>query len=75
MFELLQLYKTLNFGHKAQVLRTLVLIPTIVSLLAWHFTMSPQVRFYLEVWMGASMVVVIALLLVEITYEVNTYDD
>ena len=75
MVELVQLYKTLNFGHKAQVIRTLVLIPTIVSLLAWHFAVSPLLRFYLEVWIGASMVVVIALLLVEITYEVNTYDD
>ena len=75
MVELVQLYKTLNFGHKAQVIRTLVLIPTIVSLLAWYFTMSPQVRFYLEVWMGASMVVVIALLLVEVAYEVKICDD
>ena len=75
MVELFHLYKALNFGHKAQVIRILVLIPVIISLLAWHFTMSPQVRFYLEVWMGVSMVVVIALLLVEITYEVNTYDD
>lgn len=75
MDELFQLYKALNFGHKAQVIRILVLIPVIISLLAWHFVVNPQLRFYLEVWMGASMVVVIALLLVEITYEVNTYDD
>ena len=68
-------YKTLNFGRKAQVLRTLALIPTIIALLAWHFVTNSQVRFYLETWVGASLIVVIALLLVEIAYEVRTYDN
>jgi hypothetical protein len=71
----IEFYKTLNFGRKVQVLRTLVLIPTIISLLAWHFVPNTQVRFYLETWVGASLVLVIALLLVEIVYEVKTYDN
>lgn len=75
MVELFQLYKALNFGRKVQAIRTLALIQTIAFLLAWHFAVSPLLRFYLEVWVGASMVVVIALLLVEIAYEVKTYDD
>jgi hypothetical protein len=72
--ELFQFYKTLNFGRKVQVLRTLTLIPTIVSLLAWHIVPNTQVRFYLETWVGASLILVIALLIVEIVYEVKTYD-
>ena len=71
----IEFYKTLNFGRKAQVLRTLALIPTIIALLAWHFVTNSQVRFYLETWVGASLIVVIALLLVEIAYEVRTYDN
>ncbi len=74
MNSLLEFYNSLNFGRKAQVLRTLALIPTIISLLAWHFVPNTQVRFYLETWVGASLVLVIALLLVEIVYEVKTYD-
>lgn len=74
MNSVIELYRSLNFGRKAQVLRTLALIPTIISLLAWHFITNTQVRFYLETWAGASMVVAIALLLVEIAYEVKTYD-
>ena len=75
MIELFQLYKALNFGHKAQVLRTLALIQTIISLLVWHFATNLQVRFYLETWMGASLVVVIALLLIEIAYELRTWEN
>lgn len=71
----LEFYKSLNFGRKVQVLRTLALIPTIISLLAWYFVPNTQVRFYLETWVGASLVLVIALLLVEIVYEVKTYDN
>lgn len=71
----IEFYKFLNFGRKAQVLRTLAFIPTIISLLAWHFTTNPHLRFYLETWVGASLVVVIALLLVEIAYEVKNYDN
>lgn len=71
----IEFYKSLNFGRKAQVLRTLALIPTIISLLAWHLVPNTQVRFYLETWAGASLIVVIALLLVEIVYEVRTYDN
>lgn len=74
MNSVIEFYKSLNFGRKAQVLRTLALISTIISLLAWHLVPNPQVRFYLETWAGASLVLVIALLLVEIAYEVKTYD-
>lgn len=74
MSELFQFYKTLNFGSKVQVLRILALIPTIISLLAWHIAPNTQVRFYLETWVGASLILVIALLIVEIVYEVKTYD-
>lgn len=74
MNSVIEFYKSLNFGRKAQVLRTLALIPTIISLLAWHLVPNTQVRFYLETWVGASLVLVIALLLVEIAYEVKTYD-
>lgn len=74
MSELFQFYKTLNFGSKVQVLRILALIPTIVSLLAWHFVNQTQVRFYLETGLGALLILVIALLLVEIAYEVKNYD-
>lgn len=74
MIELFQLYKTLNFGRKVQVLRTLALIPTIVSLLTWHIIPNTQVRFYLETWAGASLILATTLLLVEIAYEVKTFD-
>lgn len=74
MNSVIEFYKTLNFGRKVQVLRTLVFIPIIVSLLAWHFVNQTQVRFYLETWIGASLILVIALLLVEIVYEVKTFD-
>lgn len=67
MNSVIEFYKSLNFGRKAQVLRTLALIPTIISLLAWHLVPNTQVRFYLETWAGASLVLVIA-------YEVKTYD-
>lgn len=75
MNSVIELYRSLNFGRKAQVLRTLALIQTIISLLVWHFTTNPQLRFYLEVWLGGSLVVVIALLLVEIAYEVKPFDN
>lgn len=75
MNSVIDLYRSLNFGCKVQVLRTLALIPTIISLLVWHFTTNPQLRFYLEAWLGGSLVVVIALLLVEIAYEVKTFDN
>lgn len=74
MVELFQLYKDLNFGRKVQVIRTLALIQTIAFLLAWYFVTNTHVRFYLETWVGASLVLVIALLLVEITYEVKTWN-
>lgn len=70
----IEFYKTLNFGRKVQVLRILTLIPTIVSLLVWHFVNHTQVRFYLETGLGALLILVIALLLVEIAYEVKNYD-
>ena len=70
MSELFQFYKTL----KVQVLRILALIPTIISLLAWHFVNQTQVRFYLETGLGALLILVITLLLVEIVYEVKTFD-
>lgn len=70
----IEFYKSLNFGRKVQTLRTLALIPTVISLLAWHIVPNPQVRFHLETWAGASLILVIALLLVEIAYEVKTYD-
>jgi hypothetical protein len=75
MNSVVEIYKTLNFGRKVQVLRTLALIPTIISLLAWHIVPNTQVQFYLETWAGASLVLVIALLLVEIAYEVKTFDN
>ena len=74
MSELFQFYKTVNFGSKVQVLRILALIPTIISLLAWHFVNQTQVRFYLETGLGALLILVITLLLVEIVYEVKTFD-
>lgn len=74
MNSVIEFYKSLNFDRKVQVLRTLALIPTIVSLLAWHFATNSQVRFYLEAWMGAFLVFVIALLLIEITYELKTWE-
>lgn len=73
MVELFQLYKDLNFGRKVQVIRALALIQTIAFLLAWHIVTNTHVRFYLETWVGASLVLVIALVLVEITYEVKTW--
>mgnify|MGYP000890974556 FL=1 len=75
MNSVINFYKSLNFGRKVQVLRTLALIPTIISLLAWHFATNPHLRFYLETWIGASLVIVFALLLVEIAYELKTYDN
>ena len=75
MNSVIDFYKSLNFGCKVQVIRTLALIPTIISLLAWHFATNPHVRFFLETWIGASLVVIITLLLVEIAYEVKTYDN
>lgn len=74
MVELFQLYKALNFGRKVQVIRTLAFIQIIASLLAWHFVTNTHVRFYLETWVGASLVLVIALLLIEITYELKTWE-
>lgn len=75
MIELFQLYKTLNFGRKVQVIRTLAFIQVIAFYLIWHFATNSQVRFYLEAWMGASLVFVIALLLIEITYELKTWEN
>ena len=74
MNSVIEFYKSLNFGRKVQVLRTLALIPAIISLLAWHFITNYQVRFYLETWAGASLILATALLLVEIAYEVKTFD-
>lgn len=75
MNSVIEFYKSLKFGRKVQVLRTLALISTIISLLAWHLVTNTQVRFYLETWAGASLILVIALLLKEIAYEVKTYDN
>ena len=68
-------YKSLNFVHKVQVFRILALIQVLGFQLFLHIITSSQLRFYLETWVGASWFVVIALLLVEIAYEVKTYDD
>jgi hypothetical protein len=68
-------YKSLNFGRRVQIIRTLVLIQVLGFQLIWYFAATQSVRFYLETWVGASWFVVIALLLVEIAYEVKTYDD
>lgn len=75
MSTLFQLYKTLNFGRRVQVIRLLALIQVLGFQLFLHIITSSQLRFYLEMWVGASWFVVIALLLVEIAYEVKTYDD
>lgn len=75
MIGLFQYYKTLNFSHKVQVIRLLALIQVLGFLLFLHIITSSQLHFYLETWVGASWFVVIALLLVEIAYEVKTYDD
>lgn len=75
MSTLFQLYKTLNFGRRVQVIRLLALIQVLGFQLFLHIITSSQLRFYLETWVGASWFVVIALLLVEIAYEVKTYDD
>ena len=75
MSTLFQLYKTLNFGRRVQVIRLLVLIQVLGFQLFLHIITSSQLRFYLETWVGASWFVVIALLLVDIAYEVKTYDD
>lgn len=74
MNSVIEFYKSLNFGRKVQVLRTLVLIPALLSLLVWHLVPNTQVRFYLETWVGTSLILAIALLLVEIAYEVKIYD-
>ena len=74
MIELFQLYKTLNFSRKVQVIHTLAFIQVIAFYLIWHFATNSQIRFYLEAWMGASLVFVIALLLIEITYELKTWE-
>lgn len=74
MNSVIELYRSLNFGRKAQVLRTLALIPAIISLLVWHLVPNTQVRFYLETWAGTSLILATALLLVEIAYEVKTFD-
>ena len=71
MSTLFQLYKTLNFGRRVQVIRLLVLIQVLGFQLFLHIITSSQLRFYLETWVGASWFVVIALLLVEIAYEVK----
>ena len=75
MIGLFQYYKTLNFSHKVQVIRLLALIKVLGFQLFLHIITSSQLHFYLETWIGASWFVVIALLLVEIAYEVKTYDD
>lgn len=75
MSTLFQLYKTLNFGRRVQVIRLLALIQVLGFQLFLHIITSSQLHFYLETWIGASWFVVIALLLVEIAYEVKTYDD
>lgn len=75
MIGLFQYYKTLNFSHQVQVIRLLALIQVLGFQLFLHIITSSQLRFYLETWVGASWFVVIALLLVEIAYEVKTYDD
>lgn len=68
-------YKSLNFGRKVQVIRLLALIQVFGFQLVLHSVTTSQLRFYLETWVGASWFIVIALLLVEIAYEVKTYDD
>lgn len=75
MIGLFQYYKTLNFSHKVQVIRLLALSQVLGFQLFLHIITSSQLHFYLETWIGASWFVVIALLLVEIAYEVKTYDD
>lgn len=75
MIGLFQYYKTMNFGRKVQLIRLLSLIQVLGFQLFLHIITSSQLRFYLETWVGASWFVVIALLLVEIAYEVKTYDD
>ena len=75
MIGLFQYYKTLNFVRKVQVFRILALIQVLGFQLFLHIITSSQLRFYLETWVGASWFIVIALLLVEIAYEVKTYDD
>jgi hypothetical protein len=75
MSTLFQLYKTLNFGRRVQVIRLLALIQVLGFQLVLHIVTTSQLLFYLETWVGASWFVVIALLLVEIAYEVKTYDD
>lgn len=74
MNSVIEFYKTLNFGRKIQVLRTLALIPAIFSLLVWHLVPNTQVRFYLDTWAGASLILATSLLLVELAYEVKTFD-
>lgn len=75
MIGLFQYYKTMNFGRKVQLIRLLSLIQVLGFQLFLHIITSSQLRFYLETWVWASWFVVIALLLVEIAYEVKTYDD
>lgn len=55
--------------------RILALIQVLGFQLFLHIVTTSQLRFYLETWVGASWFIVIALLLVEIAYEVKTYDD
>lgn len=68
-------YKSLNFGRKVQVIRLLSLIQVLGFQLVLHFAANSQIRFFLESWVAISWFLVIALLLVEIAYEVKAYDD
>lgn len=68
-------YKSLNFGRRVQVIRLLALSQVLGFQLVLHIVTNSQLRFYLEMWVGTSWFIVIALLLVEIACEVKTYDD
>lgn len=75
MIGLFQYYKTLNFGRKVQLIRLLSLIQVLGFQLVLHFAANSQIRFFLESWVALSWFLVIVLLLVEISYEVKTYDN
>lgn len=67
-------YKSLNFGRRIQVIRLLALIQVLGFQLVLHIATNSHVRFFLESWVALSWFLVIVLLLVEIAYEVKTFD-
>lgn len=74
MNSVIDLYKSLKFGRKVQLIRLLSFIQVLGFQFVLHFAANSQIRFFLESWVALSWFLVIVLLLIEIAYEVKTYD-